>query len=411
MLGQTVHLVSISLVLGWWRTVLATPYTVEGDGPAFPCSSYDDPDLYGEDGLPTFRPLIIGHRGASGMYPEHTALSYREAARQGADLIECDLAITKDYEFICAHEPYLNLTTNVAQRAEFQDRLATYNMDDDDDNIDWNDKGDVTDWFSFNFTLAELKSLRKKQANVERDPRYDWNETVVTLDELVEITREFGEKQGRKIGIYPELKHSHAINKILRSQGDTKTFEDYALEKLKALGFSSQSDPCYLQAFEISSLEYVRNKTDLKLVFLLERNITEDVWSRLDRLNLAGIGVDKGGLVTPGHPDDSQRGSVQWGAPTNFLQTVHQHGLKAHGFTFRNEWRKLYWEHGQDPYSQLEEFYDLGIDGYFSDFPLTIRRFLNYKGVLCSSSSSTCLPSLLLMLSIVTLSVMENNSI
>ena len=62
-------------------------------------------------------------------------------------------------------------------------------MDDDDDNIDWNDKGDVTDWFSFNFTLAELKSLRKKQANVERDPRYDWNETVVTLDELVEITR------------------------------------------------------------------------------------------------------------------------------------------------------------------------------------------------------------------------------
>ena len=62
-------------------------------------------------------------------------------------------------------------------------------MDDDDDNIDWNDKGDVTDWFSFNFTLAELKSLRKKQANLERDPRYDWNETVVTLDELVEITR------------------------------------------------------------------------------------------------------------------------------------------------------------------------------------------------------------------------------
>ena len=95
----------------------------------------------------------------------------------------------KDYEFICAHEPYLNLTTDVAQRAEFKDRLATYNMDDDDDNIDWNDKGDVTDWFSFNFTLAELKSLRKRQANLERDPRYDWNETVVTLDELVEITR------------------------------------------------------------------------------------------------------------------------------------------------------------------------------------------------------------------------------
>ena len=85
------------VLLSCLQTVLATPYTVEGDGPGFPCdpASYDDPSLYGPDGLPTFRPLIIAHRGASGMFPEHTALAYREAARQGADLIECDLAITR----------------------------------------------------------------------------------------------------------------------------------------------------------------------------------------------------------------------------------------------------------------------------------------------------------------------------
>ena len=85
------------MLLSVLQTVLCTPYTVEGDGPGFPCdpTSYDDPSLYGPDGLPTFRPLIIAHRGASGMFPEHTALAYREAARQGADLIECDLAITK----------------------------------------------------------------------------------------------------------------------------------------------------------------------------------------------------------------------------------------------------------------------------------------------------------------------------
>ena len=76
-----------------------------------------------------------------------------------------------------------------------------------------------------------------------------------------------------------------------------KKFEDYALEKLEELGFRSQSDPCYLQAFEISSLEYVRNKTELKLVFLLEQNITthptpEKVWERLDALNLAGISIN-----------------------------------------------------------------------------------------------------------------------
>jgi len=323
------------------------------------------------------------------MFPEHTALAYRNAAEQGADLIECDMAITRDHKFICAHEPYLQLTTNIGNKTEFADRKTTYNMDDDDETFDWNDKGNITDWFSFDFDLAELKTLKKRQANNFRDPRYDWTESVVTLEELVQITREVGEKQKRTIGIYPELKHSHAINKILSGRGETKRFEDHALEELNRLGFNSADQPCFLQAFEISSLEYVRNKTDLKLVFLTEQNLTDTVWTRLDKLNLAGMGVDKGNLVTPGHKDDIGRGSIKWGEPTDFLDVVHQHGLKAHCFTFRNEWMKLYWDHGQDPYSQFEEFLELGTDGYFSDFPLTIRRFLHYKGILCSSSSST----------------------
>jgi len=336
------------------------------------------------------------------MYPEHTALGYRKAAEQGADLIECDLAITKDHKFICLHEPYLALTTDIENKTEFAGRKTTYNMDDDDENFDWNDKGDVTNWFSFDFTLAELQTLRKNQANNFRDPRYDWTETVVTLEELVSITKEVGEKQKRTIGIYPELKHSFSINKILAGRGETKRFEDHALEELDRLGFTSSDSPCYLQAFEISSLEYVRNKTDLKLVFLTEQNLTSTVWDRLDKLKLAGMGVDKGNLVTPGHKDDANRGSEKWGAPTDFLDVVHKHGLKAHCFTFRNEWMKLYWDHGQDPYSQLEEFLELGTDGYFSDFPLTIRRFLHYKDMLCSPSSS---PSVLTSLPLVVVSL------
>merc|ERR1719150_996311 len=120
------HKIILSILL----PALCVSSPLEGtsdDGPDYPCDSYSDPSLYGPEGLPTFRPLIIAHRGASGMFPEHTALAYREAARQGADLIECDLAITKDYRFICAHEPYLNLTTDVAERPEFQDRLKTLN--------------------------------------------------------------------------------------------------------------------------------------------------------------------------------------------------------------------------------------------------------------------------------------------
>ena len=119
-------------------------------------------------------------------------------------------------------------------------------------------------------------------------------------------------------------------------------------------------------------MEYVRDKTDLKLVFLLKRNITESDWARLDMLDLVGVGMSITGLVTPGCWDQEHRGRYRC-ATTDFIQQAHDHGLKAHGWTFNNEWMSLYWDHGQDPYSLLEEFYDLGIDGYFADFPLTVR--------------------------------------
>ena len=95
------------LYLAVLHCAAATPLTVEGDGPAFPCdpATYSDPALYGEDGLPTWRPLILGHRGAPGMFPEHTARGYREAARQGADIIECDLAITKASHSLRSTDP------------------------------------------------------------------------------------------------------------------------------------------------------------------------------------------------------------------------------------------------------------------------------------------------------------------
>ena len=151
------------------------------------------------------------------------------------------------------------------------------------------------------------------------------------------------------------MKHSHAVNKVLKSRNIKKTFEDLALDELERLGFNTKDSPCFLQAFEISSLEYVRERltqrgTDLKLVFLTERNLTAENWERLDKLGLTGVGVDKGGLVTPGCRDGADRGSYECGQPTDFIKEVHNHGLKAHGFTFRNEWMKLYWNHGQDPY-------------------------------------------------------------
>lgn len=387
-------IIRISILLSVVGVITANPS--KAIGPQYPCSDYTDTNFYGPDGLPTGRPLIIAHRGSSGMYPEHTALGYREAAKQGADLIECDLEITKDLHFICAHEPYLSKTTDIATKFG-TDRKATYNMDDDDPNFDWNDKGEVTDYFSFDFTLAELQTLKKYQANDFRDPRYDYLETVVTLEELDKIVKEEGKKQGRTIGIYPEIKHPAATNKILKARGphngypglaNFTSLENETVNALHALGYNSPDSPCYLQSFELTSLETMRSMTDLKLVFLLEQNITQPTWDRIDKLKLAGIGVDKGNLVTPGvaAPSRGGKGGSYRAGTTDFIQQVHDHGLKAHCFTFRNEWMKLYWDHGQDPYSQLREYLDLKTDGYFSDFPLTTRRFLNYEGILCSNS-------------------------
>jgi len=379
-----VLVILLRVTVGWTEDLL--------QGPAYPCppESYKDPELYGPDGLPTFRPLIIGHRGASGMFPENTGLAYRKAAEQGADVIECDIAITKDHQLICAHDPFLNLTTDVADRTEFADKLATYNMDDDDPNFNWNDVGNISNWFSFDFTLEELKSLKKRQANNFRDPGYDWTETFVTLEEFVQIAKDYGETQGRVIGIYPELKYPHAVNKVLASRNVPKRYEDYVLEELGRLGVNFTDSPVFLQSFEMSSLEYVQKKTELyKLVFLVDKNLTDSHWARLDKIRLSGIGVGKAELVTPGYKDKVGRGSYKWGEPTDFLNVVHDHKLKAHVWTFRNEWMNLYWEDGQDPYSQMEEFLALGTDGFFTDFPLTARRFFHYKGVLCGRQSNS----------------------
>jgi len=363
--------------------------------PPYPCpgESYLDPTLYGPDGLPAFRPLIIGHRGACGMYPEHTGLSYREAARQGADLIECDLALTKDHALICSHAPYLSQSTDISTKPEFAARLAMYNMDDDDPMVDWNDKGNITDWFSFDFSLEELRSLRVKQADEKRDPGFDWLEGLVTLEEMVTITREEGAIQGRTIGIYPEIKSAAATNRILAERGEALRLEDHVLEELIRLGMADASSPVLLQNFEISSLEYVASKSSLRQVFINKNNLTDLDWLRLDSLPLTGMGIGKDYLVTPGHPDRLGRGRNRWGPATEFLQKVHEHGLVAHVWTFKNEWDNLYWENGQDPYSEMEEFLQLGVDGFFSDFPLTARRFLHYKGILCSPDDGSQCPA------------------
>ena len=156
-------------------------------------------------------PTVIGHRGASGAYPEHTKIAYEKAAEMGADYIECDLQLTKDLKLVCSHEAWIKEVSNVGRKYMFKDRLVKEHVfDDDDPKFDWNDRGKIVDnYFTFDFTLKELQTLRRKQTYPERNPNFNWIYTFVSFDEFVEIAN------AKKVGIAMEIKSPSAINKVI----------------------------------------------------------------------------------------------------------------------------------------------------------------------------------------------------
>src|SRR5262249_48138119 len=146
------------------------------------------------------RTLVIGHRGASGYRPEHTLASYELAARMGADFIEPDLVSTKDHKLVARHEPEISGTTDVASRPEFASRKTTVVLD----------GVPVTGWFTHDFTLAELKTLRavERLPSVrQRNTIYNGLFEVPTLQEVLDLRARLSSELGRTIGVYPETKH------------------------------------------------------------------------------------------------------------------------------------------------------------------------------------------------------------
>ena len=98
-------------------------------------------------------PVVIGHRGACGYVPEHTLTSYFIAMQDGVDYVEPDLVMTKDGVLVARHENEIGGTTDVARHPEFAQRRARKTID-----------GIVHEgWFTEDFTLAELKTLRARE--------------------------------------------------------------------------------------------------------------------------------------------------------------------------------------------------------------------------------------------------------
>jgi glycerophosphoryl diester phosphodiesterase len=199
-------------------------------------------------------PLVIGHRGASGLLPEHTLEAYKRAIEDGADFIEPDLVSTRDGVLIARHEPMLGGTTDVAEKPEFAARKTTRLID----------GKPVTDWFAGDFTLAEIKTLRARQAMAERDQSHNGRYAVPTLQEVIDLAKAESARLSRTVGIYPETKHSifHAAIGL--------PLEDRLLEALARAGWTEKSSPVIIQSFEVANLKYLRSRTNVRLVQLVD---------------------------------------------------------------------------------------------------------------------------------------------
>lgn len=345
-------------------------------------------------------PLVIAHRGASAYLPEHTLEAYRRAIELGADFIEPDVVATKDGELVVRHEPNITATTDVSQRAEFASRKTTRLVDGVPE----------TGWFTTDLTLAELKTLRAKQPMADRDQSHNGKYAIPTLREVLDLARTEGVRVGRTVGVYPETKHPSY------HQSAGLPLEDRLLKMLADYGYTSKGSPVIVQSFEVANLKYLRSKTGVRLVQLIGAGgvdaqgkvllrgpyarpydfaLAQDPRTYATLLSPAGLGEIKtyadgiGPLKAyllssrqvdannDGKPDDlngdgviDERDRVLL-APSSLVKDAHAAGLFVHAYTFRSEAKRLVSDYRGDAAAEYKKFFELGVDGVFSDFPDT----------------------------------------
>jgi glycerophosphoryl diester phosphodiesterase len=319
------------------------------------------------------RPLVVAHRGASGYRPEHTLAAYELGARMGADFIEPDLVITKDGVLVARHENEISQTTDVAEHPEFAARRTTKTIE----------PGlTLTGWFTEDFTLAELKTLRAKEripGTRQENTIYDGRYQVPTLQEVIDLARRLSRELDREIGIYPETKHPTYFQQI------GLALERPLVATLRRNGLDDRHDKVFVQSFETFNLKELNRQIDAPLVQLFggagQRPVGEtrtygelatDAGLREVSRYADGVGPSKDYIV----PRDGAGNSLP---PTDFVERAHGAGLLVHPYTFRNENQFLPLELRSGPvasdygdaFGEYEQFYELGVDGLFSDNPDT----------------------------------------
>jgi glycerophosphoryl diester phosphodiesterase len=360
------------------------------------------PDLRSASPYPTLggaTPLVIGHRGASGYRPEHTLASYKMAIEMGADFIEPDLVVTKDGELVARHEPNITATTDVSTRPEFASRKTTRMVDGVAE----------TGWFVTDFTLAELRTLYARQPNPVRDQSFNGQFQIPIFREILDLAKTESARTGRAIGVYPETKHPtyHADAGL--------PIEPRLLKILAEYGYTTKESPVIIQSFEVANLKALRKLTGVRLVQLIDGDGVDalgqvtllapfdkpyDFAVAKDRRTFAdlmtpeglaqiktyadGIGPWKPYLASAaqvpgadGKPRDLNGDGKITDAdrvllpPTAVIKNAHAAGLFVHAYTFRNEKELLVSNYQGDPKAEYKRFFELGVDGLFSDFPDT----------------------------------------
>lgn len=322
----------------------------------------------------TRKPIVIGHRGCSGERPEHTALSYERAIEQGADFIEPDLVPTQDGHLVARHENEIGGTTDVAGRPEFAARKTTKTIDGQQ----------VTGWFAEDFTLAEIKTLRARERLPQLRPAsaaFDGQAQILTFEEVVAIARAGGQRAGRVIGVYPELKHPSYFASI------GLPTEDRLVAKLKALDLNSATAPVFVQCFEVGPLKRLKARTAARLVLLVDgeggpADLPGVKYADLiTARGLKDVAIYADGLGPNWNLVVPSDGRALLPA-TDLVKNAHAAGLSVHPWTVRAEnyflptsLRKgdaqspaFLAEHG-DVAAVLQALYAAGVDGVFSDYP------------------------------------------
>ena len=320
------------------------------------------------------KPVVIAHRGASGERPEHTLLAYGLAVEQGCDFIEPDLVVTKDGHLVVRHENEIGGTTDVASHPEFAARKATKTIDGES----------LTGWFTEDFTLAEIKSLRACERLPQLRPAsaaFDGQAQVLTFDEVVAFARAESKRVGRTIGVYPEMKHPAYFASI------GLPIEGRMVEALKRNDLNSKTAPVFVQCFEVGPLKTLRLKTPARLVLLVAGEGGPADLPNVRYADLVtpeglkgvaayadGLGPEKTMIV----PQDKQTLLPA----TALVKDAHAAGLVVHPWTVRAENYFLpatlrrgdagaadYLAQRGDVTAVLKALYAAGVDGVFSDFP------------------------------------------